>query len=244
MAFLDEKHSTIRCSDCEMLVNTDLSSAGEVPCCFSCNKYRNNLRALVSRSERQRASDSDRTDPSSHTPFQYLNTPDKTQRYRRERELRKSCERRVARLSKLLEEATEKRGFCEDETLHSDLSQIMAHNAQTISDTQPAGSFAQTFWTAQREASRKDSRQMRWDPVMVRWCLYLRHLSSSAYDTVRESGAIKLPSQRTLRDYTHHTKATAGFSKEVDEQLKVAAKLTTCPEREKCVIIIMDEMHL
>ena len=136
------------------------------------------------------------------------------------------------------------RGFSEDEALNDDLSQIIAHNAQEISATRPSGSFARVFWDTQREASLKDPRQMRWDPVMVRWCLYLRHLSSTAYETLRESGAIRLPSQRTLRDYTHHTEATAGFSKQVDEQLRVAAQLTSCPEREKCVIIIMDEMHL
>ena len=74
--------------------------------------------------------------------------------------------------------------------------------------------------------------------------LYLRHLSSSAYETLRDTGTIRLPSQRTFRDYTHHTKATVGFSKEVDKQLQVAAKMSLCPEREKCVIIIMDEMYL
>ena len=70
------------------------------------------------------------------------------------------------------------------------------------------------------------------------------NLSSSAYGVVRESGAIRLPSQRTLRDYTYHTKAVAGFSRGVDEQLKIAAKLPLCPEREKCVIVVFDEMHL
>ena len=79
---------------------------------------------------------------------------------------------------------------------------------------------------------------------MVRWCLYLRPLSSSEYEVVRESGAIRLPSQRTLHDYTYHTKAVAGFSRGVDEQLRIATKLPQCPEREKCVIIVFDEMHL
>ena len=37
---------------------------------------------------------------------------------------------------------------------------------------------------------------------MIRWCLYLRHQSNKAYDALRETG-IALPSQRTLRDYTH-----------------------------------------
>ena len=67
---------------------------------------------------------------------------------------------------------------------------------------------------------------------------------NSAYEIVRESGAIRLPSQRTLRDYMYHTKAVAGFSRGVDEQLRIAAKLPHCPEREKCVIIVFDKMYL
>ena len=60
----------------------------------------------------------------------------------------------------------------------------------------------------------------------------------------RESAAVKLPSQRTLRDYTYHTKAVVGFSNGVDEQLKIAANLPTCAERDRCVLLILDEMHL
>lgn len=36
------------------------------------------------------------------------------------------------------------------------------------------------------------TRAMRWDPLMIRWCLYLRHLSGSAYELIRESGVISL----------------------------------------------------
>lgn len=130
-------------------------------------------------------------------------------------------------------------------SLTDDLSQIMSQHTEAMRATHPPGSFARIFWDSQKQASSlTDAQQMRWDPLMVRWCLYLRHLSSSAYETLRECGVVKLPSQRTLRDYTHHTKAVAGFSKGVDEQLKVAAKLSTCPEREKCVILILDEMHV
>mgnify|MGYP003482611928 CR=1 FL=1 len=73
-------------------------------------------------------------------------------------------------------------------------------------------------------------------------------LSSSfvqlAYEMVRESGIIKLPSQRTLREYTYHTKAVVGFSTQVDQYLSTVAKLPSCVERDKCVIIIFDEMHI
>ena len=39
-------------------------------------------------------------------------------------------------------------------------------------------------------------------------------------------------------------KACTGFSDEVDKQLADAVKLDTAEEREKCVVLIMDEMHL
>lgn len=85
---------------------------------------------------------------------------------------------------------------------------------------------------------------MKWHPLMIRWCIYLRHLSSRAYDTLRVSGVIQLPSQRTLRDYTYYTEAKHGFCSSVDNQLREVAGLKKCPEREKYVILLMDEMHI
>ena len=105
-------------------------------------------------------------------------------------------------------------------------------------------------------------RGMRWHPLMIRWCLYLRHksvitihnyhtihvydaqLPGAAYDALRTSGCIRLPSQRTLRDYTHYIKSSSGFSTDVDKMLMDAARITTCPEREKYVILLLDEMHV
>jgi hypothetical protein len=69
-------------------------------------------------------------------------------------------------------------------------------------------------------------------------------LSGKAYETLRQSGAIHLPSQRTLRDYTYYTEAKPGFSVTVDNQLREMAKLDSCPEREKYIILLMDEMHI
>ena len=43
--------------------------------------------------------------------------------------------------------------------------------------------------------------------------------TSFGYETLRQSGVLKLPSQRTLRDYTHYIPATTGFSAKVDEML-------------------------
>ena len=61
---------------------------------------------------------------------------------------------------------------------------------------------------------------------------------------MRNSGCLQLPSQRTLRDYTHYVKASPGFSNDVDRMLIHTAKVDTCPERERCTILLLDEMHI
>ncbi len=79
---------------------------------------------------------------------------------------------------------------------------------------------------------------------MIKWCLYMQHLSSKAYETITESGVLKLPSQRCLRDYTHHMKAAVGFSSEVDRQLVQAADASGIEEWQRVVALVMDEMYI
>ena len=79
---------------------------------------------------------------------------------------------------------------------------------------------------------------------MIKWALYLRHQSGKAYETLRESGCIALPSQRTLRDYTYFLNSTMGFSDDVDKHLMEIAKLGDLQDFQKCIALIMDEMHV
>ena len=55
---------------------------------------------------------------------------------------------------------------------------------------------------------------------------------------------MRLPSERTLQDYTHYVEARQGFDPAVDKLLIKAVKVHSCPEREKCVLLILDEMHI
>ena len=131
-----------------------------------------------------------------------------------------------------------------DEVTHSDFKTIMEESCKEATNTFPDGSFQKLFWEQQQIASSvKDSRSMRWHPLIIKWCIYLRHLSSGAYEALRSSGCVKLPSQCTLRDYTHYVCALPGFSDDVDKQLIEAAKLQTCKEFQKYAVLVMDEMH-
>ena len=78
---------------------------------------------------------------------------------------------------------------------------------------------------------------------MIRWCLSLRHYSNQAYESLRQSNCIKLPSQRTLRDYTYFIKPQSGFSDDIDSMLIHAADVKS-NELSQHVIILVDEMHI
>ena len=59
--------------------------------------------------------------------------------------------------------------------------------------------FQCLFWQQQvKAASKKDSRNMKLYPAMIKWCLYLWFRSSGAYEVLRKSGCIHLPSQGTI----------------------------------------------
>ena len=58
----------------------------------------------------------------------------------------------------------------------------------------------------------------------------MKFISSAAYHATRTAGFIKLPSERTLRDYTHYFKHHAGFQPELNRQLQNESKVSSLPE--------------
>ena len=112
------------------------------------------------------------------------------------------------------------KGVKVDKKLDNDLKHIMQNNLSEIAEKHPPNTFERIFWEQHAKSHMcKSKKSMRWHPAMIRWCLYLRHLSSKAYEVMRSSGVLHLPSQRTLRDYTHYVPATIGYSSEVDRCL-------------------------
>ena len=85
---------------------------------------------------------------------------------------------------------------------------------------------------------------MRWHPQIIHWCLHLCLKSSGAYHKLRESGVLKLPSERTLRDYTYCIPPNTGFQGAVAEQLVKDSKLNTLPDSHKFIVITFDEMKI
>ena len=122
------------------------------------------------------------------------------------------------RLREKIVQSTEECGVQLDD-MYKDMEQMINSLTPEISRVHPEGSFQRIFWNQQKSALQcSNPRLVRWHPLIIKWCLYLRHRSSGAYETLRNSGVLKLPSQRTLRDHTHYIKSQSGFSSEVDKE--------------------------
>jgi hypothetical protein len=83
--------------------------------------------------------------------------------------------------------------------------------------------------------------------MIIRWCLYIRSKSAVAYDSLRNTGFIKLPSARTLFDYSHFTKSALGFQPDVVKLLyEEAEKLGMLgDESYKCHVgLLFDEIKV
>ena len=56
--------------------------------------------------------------------------------------------------------------------------------------------------------------------MMIRFALHLHMRSPSTYRALKQSLVLKLPSERTLRDYSNIVHPSVGFRKEVLDDLK------------------------
>lgn len=226
---------TVRSTQCDLLSRSSK--------CTHCAAYRKNLRAIISRASKVSSPvKRKRLDASSHTNYRYLNSPELRERLHNSRKQNHILGRKIEQLKCKVEKLSQSAGVALDSHLNSDLQTIIAENNDKLAH--PPDSFARIFWDQQRESLQKHPKQMRWHPMMIKWCIHLKMLSSSCYKSFRSSGVIQLPSERTLRDYTHVIKAKAGFQSDVDEQLSKEANIDNAKEHQKYVALVFDEVKI
>ena len=111
---------------------------------------------------------------SSHVNIRYMSSPEKKAKICKLKKRAQLAENEIRQLKVKVKELTQKQGDC---ALHSDLFNIMQESSEEIKKMYPEGSFQRLFWEEQLRAARlKDSRQMRWHALLIRWCLNLKNL--------------------------------------------------------------------
>lgn len=121
-----------------------------------------------------------------------------------------------------------------DDSFSNDIINIM-ENGQEVSP------FMKMFWEQQKAAfSTKKVKQ--YHPMIIRFCLSLIAKSPAAYDELRDTNILVLPSKRTLMDYKNAIRPKVGFINEIIEELNKLAQPLTGHQR--YVTLAFDEMKI
>jgi len=219
-AYYDARYFTIRHSNCDWILSGDVSSER----CAVCTHYRDNYlqckaRSILNRTEEMSSSS---CSASSHTNYRYLDTPEKLLRMKNLHSLVIKQRKQLNNIMEKLAHSLRTNGVHVQEDMHDDMVQLVQQYSKTADhkSNQDDESFQSIFWKQQlKNLSLKNKKQIRWHPLIIHWALYLHHRSSGAYETLRDSGIITLPSSRTLCDYRHFFSAQTGFSPTADSQL-------------------------
>ena len=123
-----------------------------------------------------------------------------------------------------------------DKTLNNDFINILNANQKNVTP------FMKLFWEQQQKLFRSDDRGARYHPMIIRYCLSLYAKSASCYEEIRNSGILKLPSSRTLRDYKNVIKPAVGFQEGIIEDLKKFTSKYSGVQR--YITIMFDKMKI
>ena len=175
----------------------------------------------------------------------YLSTPDKVAKINFLQIASRNAKQAKMRLREKIQKISSTQNESIDEELSNDLKQMMAEQTDHVRSVYLEGSFARIFWDEQLKAAvAKNPKQVRWHPVIIKWCLNLKLMSSGTYNALRTSGFVKLPSERTLRDYTHYFQSKPGFQDDVNIMLKEEVHKASVPTERHYIGLLIDEMKV
>ena len=120
--------------------------------------------------------------------YRYLTSPEKMARLHSTKNESRALKMRLKRLEAKLAEMVEKNGVTIDDALSEDMCKMVAENDRRVQEEFKEDTFQYIFWKQQREAMGKEGVKrngIHWHPLIIKWCLYLCHQSSKAYNTAR-----------------------------------------------------------
>ena len=206
-----------RAQDCSILVN----SAG---ICDNCSRLEKKEQKEMTRKEKVLNTPAHKFAPLTKTNPQRVVLALKEERSQHKDE--------VARMQAEIDS----KGIELKQDLNDDFYSIMEGKKEDVTP------FMQLFWEEQKRLAKGSKHAIRYHPMIIRFCISLASKSSSAYDELRSTGVLTLPSRRTLRDYTNYIKPSAGFNKKVIEELiKQTAEFKGA---ERFVCLAFDEIKI
>ena len=104
--------------------------------------------------------------------------------------------------------------------------------------------FLPVLLNDQAKALTVPKRQMRWHPLIIKWCLRMFTKSHAAYDDLRESGFLNLPSGRLLSDYKNLCSPLSGWQSSTLAEMKLKFEKTKVGKRGQLGGLFFDEVKI
>ena len=175
--------------------------------------------------------------------MRYLSREELIERVKNVQNQKKETIRHASKLHKIVQKEVEIEGVELSKEQNENLSKILKENPPDFEECSPAW----LLWQQQKEiAEKKDSRGMRWHPLVIRWYLSIYYTSASAYKELSsyKLSFLKLPHRSsTLKKYGNFTKPTSGFNQDILNELMTEAKLDSLQSFKKNVTCF-DEMRI
>lgn len=161
-----------------------------------------------------------------------LRTPQLKRRATRFSKIVKNLQAKVSRLRKRLDKVIRKEGVFVGEEDAKDFSDILQSANLTP--------FQKLFLEQQLKAASTSKTGMRYHPALIRLALHLRSMSGAAYEELGK--VIRLPSERTLYEYSHAFQQTDGCNRDIISH--VSGLLEKMKPYQRFFTLIWDEMHI
>ena len=188
VAFLDASDPHGRCTIRHKKCHIVLSEDSRTIRCSACSTYRLKLLVQISRTP-QRTEDRKnyryffmylQSTQCKHKCFtcicRYQSVPELLHTLGDLRHRNRILTKYASRLKMKIEKAVEPELVCLDDEVNDYIKQTteIPQFLSNIADL-PGSSFQRIFWMQQVEAAKRKKYGVRWHPLMIRWCLYLRH---------------------------------------------------------------------
>jgi hypothetical protein len=213
-------NSTMRSMRCALLHK-------DAPRCGACTKFRKTLNGMLRREKDQQPLSPKglitSTKPVKHMSEDEISLKIKALQDTRKKLMAKSDT--LAHKNIVLQRKINDKIRCEGVHLGEQDSNDLKELLKSHNESDECNEYEKLFMQQQLKFNTvRDKKGMRWHPTIIKWCIFLKSKSSKAYKTMRDSGFIHLPSERTLYDYSHYTK---GFLNKICCILQVLVEISS-----------------